>query len=121
MVENIYIKVWGGIGNQLFIYAFARYISLNWDGKVGLEIYSGFRGDDYHRIYKLDRFSITLPKSNFLSSFFFSFNRKYPLLKRLIFPSSRLIIENEDQLIFDVCQFIPPSNQRERTLYYQGY
>ena len=81
MVENIYIKVWGGIGNQLFIYAFARYISLNWDGKVGLEIYSGFRGDDYHRIYKLDRFSITLPKSNFLSSLFFSFNRKYPLLK----------------------------------------
>jgi hypothetical protein len=121
MVENIYIRVWGGIGNQLFIYAFARYISLNWDGKVGLEIYSGFRGDNYHRIYKLDRFSITLPKSNFLSSFFFSFNRKYPLLKRLIFPSSRLIIENEDQLIFDVCQFIPPSNQREKTLYYQGY
>ena len=81
MVENIYIRVWGGIGNQLFVYAFARCVSINWLGKVSLETYSGFRGDGYHRIYKLDRFYITLPKSNFLSSLFFSFNRKYPLLK----------------------------------------
>lgn len=81
MVENIHIRVLGGIGNQLFIYAFARCISLNWSGKVFLETYSGFRGDGYHRIYKLGRFYITLPKSNFLSSLFFSFNRKYPLLK----------------------------------------
>lgn len=121
MVENIYIRVWGGIGNQLFIYAFARCISLNWDGKVGLETHSGFRGDGYHRIYKLDCFSITLPKSNFLSSLFFSFNRKYPLLKRLFFPSSRLIIENEDQLNSNVSEFIPPPYLEERTLFYQGY
>ncbi len=121
MVENIHIRVWGGIGNQLFIYAFARCISLNWAGKVGLETHSGFRGDGYHRIYKLDCFSITLPKSNFLSSLFFSFNRKYPLLKRLFFPSSRLIIENEDQLNSNVSEFIPPPYLKERTLFYQGY
>lgn len=121
MVENIYIRVWGGIGNQLFVYAFARCISLNWLGKVSLETYSGFRGDGYHRTYKLDHFHITLPKSNFFSSFFFSFNRKYPPLKRFFFPSSRLIIENEDQLISNVSEFIPPSNLREKTLFYQGY
>ena len=121
MVENIYIRVWGGIGNQLFVYAFARCISLNWLGKVSLETYSGFRGDGYHRTYKLDHFHITLPKSNFFSSFFFSFNRKYPSLKRFFFPSSRLIIENEDQLISKVSEFIPPSTLREKTLFYQGY
>ena len=120
-MKNIYVRVWGGIGNQLFVYAFARCISLNWDGKVGLETHSGFRGDGYHRIYKLDRFSITLPESNFLSSLFFSFNRKYPLLKRLFFPSSRLIIENEDQLNSNVSEFIPPPYLKERTLFYQGY
>ena len=121
MVENIHVKVWGGIGNQLFVYAFARYISLKWDGKVWLETHSGFRGDGYHRIYKLDRFSITLPKSNFPSSLFFSFNRKYPLLKRLFFPSSRLIIENENLPISNVNEVIPPFNLREKTIFYQGY
>ena len=121
MVENIHIRVWGGIGNQLFIYAFARCISLNWSGKVSLETYSGFSGDGYHRAYKLDHFYTTLPKSKFSSSFFFSFNRKYPLLKGFFFPSSRLIIEDEDQLISNVSEFIPPPNLKEKTLFYQGY
>ena len=36
--KDIILRVWGGVGNQLFIYAFAKVLSLITDCKVTLDI-----------------------------------------------------------------------------------
>ena len=43
--KDIILRVWGGVGNQLFIYAFAKVLSLITDCKVTLDIRTGFAND----------------------------------------------------------------------------
>jgi hypothetical protein len=50
-------RLYGGLGNQLFIYAAARAISLRSNAPLVLDIYSGFiRDKEFKRQYKLDYF-----------------------------------------------------------------
>ncbi len=53
--KDIILRVWGGVGNQLFIYAFAKVLSLITDCKVTLDIRTGFANDGYKRVYRLER------------------------------------------------------------------
>ena len=48
--KDIILRVWGGVGNQLFIYAFAKVLSLITDCKVTLDIRTGFANDGYKRV-----------------------------------------------------------------------
>jgi hypothetical protein len=48
----------GGVGNQLFIYAAARRLSLNNNVPLKLDIISGFQRDYYQRNYRLQHFNI---------------------------------------------------------------
>lgn len=54
--KDIILRVWGGVGNQLFIYAFAKVLSLITDCKVTLDIRTGFANDGYKRVYRLETF-----------------------------------------------------------------
>ena len=50
-------RLYGGLGNQLFIYATARAISLRSNAQLVLDTYSGFiRDKQFERQYKLDYF-----------------------------------------------------------------
>ncbi|OBU76944.1 hypothetical protein A9P98_12010 [Cylindrospermopsis raciborskii CS-505] len=52
----------GGLGNQMFQYAFARSISLKNSSKLVIDNWSGFTFDyKYHRQYELGTFSIVGP------------------------------------------------------------
>jgi hypothetical protein len=52
-------RVFGGLGNQLFIYAAARSLALRNSTDLVLDIRSGFKEDRlFHREYLLDRFNI---------------------------------------------------------------
>lgn len=59
-MKYVYAQLKGGLGNQLFIYAHARSISLNQNRKLVLDTFSGFINDDkYKRTYELDKFCIS--------------------------------------------------------------
>lgn len=54
----IVVKLFGGLGNQLFQYAFGKKISLKTRQKLYLEIEYGFKNDPYQRNYNLFPFKI---------------------------------------------------------------
>lgn len=57
----ILVRLVGGLGNQLFQYAFARSISVDKRVEVKLDAISGFENDCfYRRSYSLDHFNISL-------------------------------------------------------------
>lgn len=121
MKQKIIIRVLGGIGNQLFIYAFARLLSLeNKDIVVKLETRTGFRNDYYNRSYKLDRFNTQLQKATFFESLFFKIERKYPFLRKLLFKQTKLYIEDEQSKISSTQKVFDLTNIYS-VIYCQGY
>jgi Glycosyl transferase family 11 len=56
--RKITVRIKGGLGNQLFIYAAARRLALVNDAPLELDHVSGFRNDPFGRQYSLHRFSI---------------------------------------------------------------
>ena len=50
---KIIVRNKGGVGNQLFIYAFSKSLSLDLKGELLLDNYSGFKRDYYKRTNKL--------------------------------------------------------------------
>lgn len=56
-------RLFGGLGNQLFIYAAARRLALVNGAELVLDDVSGFAYDSYQRHYQLDHFSISCRKA----------------------------------------------------------
>jgi hypothetical protein len=54
----IVVKLFGGLGNQLFQYAFGKKLSLQTNQKLYLEIEAGFKNDPYQRNYNLSPFNV---------------------------------------------------------------
>lgn len=57
--RKVVARVFGGLGNQLFIYAAARRLAAVNDAELVLDDVSGFRRDPYERCYKLDQFNVS--------------------------------------------------------------
>ena len=90
--KDIILRVWGGVGNQLFIYAFAKVLSLITDCKVTLDIRTGFANDGYKRVYRLGDFSISLlPAIRFYTLLSFA-QRKMPYIRHLPLHKGRCLI-----------------------------
>lgn len=51
---NIYVKLYGGLGNQLFQYAFGKSLSKKLSANLTLEVESGFKNDLFKRTYALE-------------------------------------------------------------------
>lgn len=65
--KKIIARVFGGIGNQLFIYASARRLAYVNNAELILDHISGFKYDhEYQRHYQLDNFNIESKKANYL-------------------------------------------------------
>lgn len=54
----VIVRIWGGLGNQLFGYAAARRLALHNGAPLRLDARSGFERDRYGRRYLLDRFAM---------------------------------------------------------------
>jgi len=56
--RSVIVRMRGGLGNQLFIYAMARRLTLKNNAALSLDIVSGFKNDGYRRKYILGYFNI---------------------------------------------------------------
>lgn len=66
-MKKISIYLSGGLGNQMFQYAFGRALSLKLSCNLVIDDWSGFIRDyQYKRNYELDYFDIYPRKSNFI-------------------------------------------------------
>lgn len=73
MTRSIYGILWGGLGNQLFIYATLRAIALRNGADLVLDDKSGFENDYvYRRKLGIDEFGANYRAANFVERLFFS-------------------------------------------------
>ena len=93
--NRIIIRVRGGLGNQLFIYAFARYISLNLNSSVLLETRTGFIRDRYRRKYLLNKFNIQLKACSWIFSLYYPLRHRFAAITKLIYGNAIYMDEIE--------------------------
>ena len=62
------VKIHGGLGNQLFCYAFSLYVSKVLGIKVYVDVESGFKNDFFERTLSLEKigFELYLPDQKVL-------------------------------------------------------
>lgn len=70
--KPIIARVFGGLGNQMFIYANARAIALRNQSPLLLDVVTGFRNDPYRRSWGLQHFDIQYLEAGNLESFNFT-------------------------------------------------
>jgi hypothetical protein len=61
--KRIVVRIFGGIGNQLFCYAVAKSIALNNNAELIIDHITDFQKDKYGRFYQLDNFNISASKA----------------------------------------------------------
>ena len=59
-VKKVYVRLYGGLGNQLFQYAFGKCVSKRHSAELILEIESGFKNDFFGRKYSLNELGINV-------------------------------------------------------------
>ena len=91
----IVVKIWEGLGNQLFQYAYARALQLRQNEKVYLDfsIYSNNSYDPKrtHRFQQLSNFRITLKEYKDLNKYYFFLNEKNLLNQCIMYLSEKEI------------------------------
>jgi len=89
----VILRLFGGLGNQLFIYSFARYLEIKYNIKATLDIFTGFPKDNFERKIELNNFNVVLNKTSFYNSLFFPARNKVPSLIKYLYPNSIYINE----------------------------
>ena len=102
--SKIILRVFGGLGNQLFSYAAARRLAEVNNSELVINNVSGFSLDKkYKRRYQLNNFSITCRKANYLERLEpFSKTRRYFYAKwNKFLPFEKRFFLTEEGLGFD--------------------
>jgi hypothetical protein len=63
-MSSIIIRLMGGLGNQMFQYAFGKRFEIEEGLNVKYDVVNGFKNDVYNRKYSLDDFNINIVKSD---------------------------------------------------------
>jgi hypothetical protein len=102
-------RVLGGLGNQLFIYAFARAFTLKNNHKLIFDVKTGFVNDTYGRSPKLDKYVLEFPIASKFFTYLFYLTKLFPSLSKHIFktqkinePNSRSFFEISDESIKNI-------------------
>lgn len=85
MQARIIIRVRGGLGNQMFIYAFARYLSFILKSSILLETRTGFIKDSYRRKYNLNKFNIQLKTCPWYLALYFPLRHRFATIIELLY------------------------------------
>jgi len=120
-MKKIIARVYGGIGNQLFIYASSRRLAYINNAELVLDNVTGFRQDyEYKRTYQLDNFNINVKKIKYTKIIKYWPRGLYWFLKKInqFKSTSRKNYIKEKNGIFNeyIMQF-----KVKNTLYLEGY
>jgi hypothetical protein len=114
---HVCLRIKGGLGNQLFEYAFAKSLSIDLGFKLIIDSDTGFLKDNYSRESKIKFFlKEHVEASNFKKLVFF-ITKMFPFLAKRIF-SSRLILEKNSRQLesIDILEL-----QKFKIIYVEGY
>jgi hypothetical protein len=67
--DSIIVRIRGGLGNQMFMYAAARRLALATQMPLKIDLMSGFRRDQWGRCYMLHHFNIAAPEASASESY----------------------------------------------------
>lgn len=112
----------GGLGNQLFMYAAARAMSIRLGTGLVLNTKQGFLDDwQFHRNYELQEFNIPYKESRFLTFDYRGGNRIMNLSRKygrnFLFPSQVFLRDNTKNKGIDERFF----EQKGKSVYLEGY
>lgn len=108
--NKIYIRLKGGLGNQLFIYAFAIYCKTQLGCDILIDDFTGYFKDVYGSKPMLERIGIKFKKTTVLENFYITLCRK-KVFRNLTY----LNLERDPDIIFDDKKF------KNKNLYIEGY
>lgn len=83
--SKIYLRLKGGLGNQLFSYAFSKVLAVKLKKKLEIDTTTGFIKDQYSRASKVQRFDSNYHESSYLSKALFYLNKAFPRLTSFLF------------------------------------
>jgi len=113
----IILRLLGGLGNQLFIYAIGRALEIGYNIDVQYDIYSGFKNDQYKRKFELGKFNTKLKKTSIYDSLYFPIRKRSKLITKMLYPSSIYFKETEN---FSENHVIN-ANVKYKMVFLQGY
>ena len=103
MKKKLIVRIFGGLGNQLFCYAAARRLAYINQAELVIDDQTGFKYDqDYKQTYQLDKFNIISRKATFFERLE-PFSRYRRFFKRGI--NKKKIFENRSYIIQDFIDF----------------
>lgn len=87
----VYLRLKGGVGNQIFEYAFSKSLALKLNFDLVIDSKTGFFKDRYMRKSKVDQFLTFYQEASLLDKFFFLVKKKIPILSNTFFKSYFLL------------------------------
>lgn len=121
-MSKLIVRIKGGIGNQLFTYAYARYLSLKNEYELVLDSTTGFSYDfKYKRKFQLDNFSIQARKATRSETF-----QPLPRLIRFVLRHVQFLrnlfgIEFLEEEEINYNDFFFNLKLKSKVLYLEGY
>jgi len=113
----ICLRIKGGIGNQLFEYAFAKSLSFDLNYKLIIDTTTGFARDSYKRNCKTSYFVKKYNEATVTKKILFFFTRKFPKISKILFSSVLLLEKNHRYLeIIDTAKL-----KESKTIFVEGY
>lgn len=113
----IILRLLGGLGNQLFIYAFGRALELEHNLEVYFDTYSGFKNDSYNRKFELENFNVKIKKASIYDSLFYPINKRSKLIANYLYPSA-IYVEEYKNFSIDL---INNKLKKYKKAFLQGY
>jgi hypothetical protein len=114
--------IFGGLGNQMFIYAMVRAMALRNNTEMAFNLNNGFATDhQFHRFLELGHFNLYLPQHTIATFNYNSFGRIIRNISRkigrnLLSPSYLMVKENQE-LHFEK----DIANLKHKNIYLEGY
>jgi hypothetical protein len=116
----VVVRLFGGLGNQLFCYAAACRLSIANNCELIIDHITGFDRDPYNRVYMLDNFKITAKKASYFQRLepFSSVRRKInrKISSDIPFYDKKYIYQDDNDLSEDLLTY-----KVDRKVYLEGY
>jgi hypothetical protein len=116
--QKLILRLKGGVGNQLFQYAFARSLCLQLNYTLIIDTKTGFIFDKYQRTPRIDDLLKAYNEATFTHYVLFYFTKFFPSISYRLFKSKRVVEKSTSNLV-DQRSFMLSSD--EKYLFVEGY